>query len=97
MAEQKRRNQNDSERSNGSDADTERKRRTHSRSRSSDASKLSARDAIQQVREELPQLMGKPVEAILGVHHDDDHWEVTAQIVEPARIPDSRTCWGCTG
>jgi hypothetical protein len=58
------------------------------------ASKLSARDAIEHVREQLPALMGRPVEAILGVERDDDQWQVTAQIVELARIPNSTDVLG---
>lgn len=67
-----------------------------SRSSSSNgSSKLSARDAVETVREQLPELMGKPVEAILGVERDDDgQWQVTAQIVELARIPNSTDVLG---
>ena len=61
----------------------------------SGANKLSAREAVQRVREELPELMGKPLEAILGVErNDDDGWQVTAQIVELARIPSSTDVLG---
>lgn len=74
------------------------KRRRQSSNTSSNGSgsgKLSARDAIERVREELPELMGKPVEAVLGVERDDDnHWQVTAQIVELARIPNSTDVLG---
>jgi hypothetical protein len=49
--------------------------------------RLSAGDAIERVREELPNLLGAPVESILGVERDDGGWKVSAQIVELSRIP----------
>ena len=90
MAEQKRTASNRSGGSSGSGSSRSR------RSNGSRASKLSARDAIKRVREELPELMGKPVEAILGVKRDedDDGWQVTAQVVELARIPNSTDVLG---
>jgi hypothetical protein len=57
--------------------------------------RLSARDAVQRVREELPELLGRPVESILGVKRSDNNgWEVTAAIVELARIPNSTDVLG---
>lgn len=65
------------------------------RSSSNGGGKLSARDAIEHVRQQLPELMGKPIEAILGVERDeDDQWQVTAQVVELARIPNSTDVLG---
>src|SRR5579862_3256588 len=70
-------------------------RRTSNKSNGSGSSKLSARDAIARVREEFPELMGKPVEAILGVERDDESgWQVTAQVVELARIPNTTDVLG---
>jgi Gas vesicle synthesis protein GvpO len=69
--------------------------RRSSRSNGSGGRKLSARDAIKRVRQQLPELIGKPVEAILGVERDDDdQWQVTAQAVELARIPNSTDVLG---
>ena len=56
---------------------------------------LSAKEAIQRVRRELPQLLGRPVESVLGVQRNDDElWEVTVQVVELARIPNSTDVLG---
>lgn len=56
---------------------------------------LSGRDAIQQVRRDLPPLLGKPVESVLGLERDDDDgWEVTVQVVELSRIPNSTDVLG---
>ena len=49
---------------------------------------LSGREAIARVRRDLPQLLGRPIEAVLGVQRADDNgWMVTVQVVELSRIP----------
>ncbi len=57
---------------------------------------LSARDVIERVRDELPELLGRPIESILAVERsdDDDGWEVTAAVVELSRIPSSTDVMG---
>jgi hypothetical protein len=56
---------------------------------------LSARDAIASVRRELPQLLGKPIESVLGVERDEDSaWRVTVQVVELSRIPNTTDVLG---
>ena len=52
-------------------------------------SKLSGRDAVARVREELPQLLGRPIESVLGFERseDDGNWHVTVAVVEMSRIP----------
>lgn len=86
MAEQKRRRgggQNGN-RSDGSDGG-----RSRSRAR------MTAGDAVGRVRDELPALLGKPVESVLGVQRDDeDGWHVIVQIVELTRIPNSTDVMG---
>ncbi|MBV9309600.1 MAG: gas vesicle protein [Solirubrobacterales bacterium] len=49
---------------------------------------LSGRDAIGRVRRDFPQLLGRPIEQVLGLERDgDDGWKVTVQVVELSRIP----------
>ena len=36
------------------------------------AGKLSGREAIERVREELPQLLGRPIESVLGLERNDE-------------------------
>lgn len=56
---------------------------------------LSARDAIVRVRRELPQLLGKPIESVLGVERDEENgWQVTVQVVELSRIPSTTDVLG---
>ena len=58
--------------------------------------KLSAREAVEQVRSELPELLGRKVESVLGVARNaDELWQVTVQVVELARIPNSTDVLGC--
>jgi hypothetical protein len=47
------------------------------------------------VREEFPDLLGRPVESVLGVQRDDDgEWQVMVQVVELGRIPSSTDVLG---
>ncbi len=56
---------------------------------------LSARDAVQRVRDDLPELLGRPLESVLGVQRDDeDGWVVTVSVVELRRIPSSTDVLG---
>jgi hypothetical protein len=73
---------------NGSD--TSKARRQKSRN-----SKLSARDAAARVRDELPELLGRRIESVLGVERDDGGgWAVTVAVVELSRIPNSTDVLG---
>ena len=58
--------------------------------------KLSAREAIEHVRDEFPALLGRPIESVLGVERSDDAdgWMVTVQVVELERIPRSTDVLG---
>ena len=56
---------------------------------------LSGREAIERVRDELPQLLGRPIESVLGLEQADDRgWKLTVQVVELARIPHSTDVLG---
>lgn len=56
---------------------------------------LSGREAIERVRGELPELLGHPVDAVLGVEPGEKNgWNVTVQVVELARIPQSTDVLG---
>jgi hypothetical protein len=49
---------------------------------------LNARDVVKRVRQQLPEMLGRPVESILGVQRGEDGgWEVAASVVELSRIP----------
>ena len=57
--------------------------------------RLSGREAIERVRRDLPQLLGHPVDSVLGVEPGEDKgWHVTVQVVELARIPQSTDVLG---
>lgn len=73
----------------------QRSRRTQNGSSRNSRARLSGREAIQRVRRELPELLGHPVEAVLGLEPDDSKgWNVTVQVVELARIPHSTDVLG---
>ena len=57
--------------------------------------RLSARDAVVQVRRQFPSLLGRPIESVLGVERaDNDEWQVTVQVIELERIPRSTDVLG---
>ncbi len=63
----------------------------------SNGKRLSAREAVESVRDEFPGLLGRPVESVLGVERlddDDDGWLVTVQVIELERIPRSTDVLG---
>ena len=48
------------------------------------------------MRQDLPALLGRRVESVLGVERNDDKlWQVTVQVVEMSRIPNSTDVLGC--
>ena len=81
MAEQRKTNQ----RSNGDQ-----------RNGNPNGQRLTAREAVESVRDEFPALLGRPVESVLGVERADDDggWLVTVQVVELERIPRSTDVLG---
>jgi len=64
-------------------------------SNNNDNGSLSATEAIKRVRRELPQLLGRPIESVLGVQRDEDEgWKVTVAVVELSRIPSTTDVLG---
>ncbi len=55
---------------------------------------ISGREAIRHARQQLEEMMGRPVEAVLGMTRDDDGWTITVQVVELQRIPNSTDVLG---
>ena len=77
---------------NGRSDDSDRSRSSSSRRRRDG---LGARGAVQRVRQDLPALLGRQVEEVLGVQRDDDDgWHVIVQVVELSRIPQSTDVLG---
>lgn len=73
----------------------QRSRRSQNGSSRSSRSRMSGREAIQHVRRELPELLGHPIDSVLGLEPDDGKgWQVTVQVVELSRIPHSTDVLG---
>jgi Gas vesicle synthesis protein GvpO len=73
----------------------QRTRRSQNGSNRNSRSRMSGPEAVAHVRGELPQLLGHPVDAVLGFEADDSKgWNVTVQVVELARIPHSTDVLG---
>ncbi len=72
-------------------------RKSSSRSGSGGNSRrrLTGPEAITRVRGELPELLGHPIDSVLGLEPNDGKgWTVTVQVVELARIPHSTDVLG---
>jgi hypothetical protein len=73
---------------------------SRSKNSGSNGRRLSAREAVESVRDEFPALLGRPVESVLGVERagdgDDDNggWLITVQVIELERIPRSTDVLG---
>ncbi|MDQ6607934.1 MAG: gas vesicle protein [Actinomycetota bacterium] len=64
-------------------------------SNGANARRLSAREAVEYVREDFPALLGRPLESVLGVQRGEDSgWLVMVQVVELERIPRSTDVLG---
>ncbi len=73
----------------------QRSRRSQNGSGRGSQGRMSGREAIQHVRRELPELLGHPIDAVLGLEPDDGKgWQVTVQVVELSRIPHSTDVLG---
>lgn len=55
---------------------------------------LSAADAVARAREALSELIGRPVEGVLGIDRDHGNWVATVQVVELARVPNTTDVLG---
>jgi hypothetical protein len=58
-------------------------RKSSSRSNSSP----SPAEVVQGAKENLEELLGRPVEAVLGMEKDGNEWTVAVEVVELRRIP----------
>jgi Gas vesicle synthesis protein GvpO len=73
----------------------QRSKRSQNGSRGNSRGPISGREAIERVRGELPQLLGHPVDSVLGLEPDDSKgWTVTVAVVELPRIPHSTDVLG---
>lgn len=85
---------NGSDHPNGRSGDGEEAHRGRRNGSGGGGGRLSARDAVLRVRRDFPDLLGRPVESVLGVQRDEDQWHVMVQVVELARIPNSTDVLG---
>jgi hypothetical protein len=69
--------------------------RNNSRQSNGSGDRLSGREVIARVRRDLPELLGRPIESVLGLERGEgDDWNVVVQIVELQRIPHSTDVLG---
>ena len=80
----------DDDRSESGDEQNEGSARSGGRSK-----RLGVRRIAQEASGELEQLLGRPVSSVLGVRRNgDDGYEVTLEIIEVDRIPETTSIMG---
>lgn len=67
-----------------------------SRKRSSgkSANGRAARDVVLDAAKQLQELIGRPVEGVLGMEKDGDQWTLTVQVLELERVPNTTDVLG---
>jgi hypothetical protein len=54
----------------------------------------SVREVVEEAKGQVQELLGRPVEAVLGVERDDDAWNLTVEVLELSRIPNTTDILG---
>lgn len=52
------------------------------------------RDVVDEARDQLGELLGRPVESVLGVAPGEDGWEVAVEVLELSRVPSTTDVLG---
>ena len=55
---------------------------------------MDAAGLVQQARRQVTELSGMPAESVTGLSRTDDHWTVTVEVLELARIPSTMDVLG---
>ena len=51
--------------------------------------KVGSLDVVRRAARQVGALTGRPVEGVLGLRRDDDGWEVTLEVLELRRVPET--------
>src|SRR5919197_4981073 len=72
-----------------------RRKSSSSRSRQSSNGR-PAREIVRDAAEQLQELIGRPIEAVLGIEKDDDgdEWSVSVEVLELERVPNTTDVLG---
>jgi hypothetical protein len=54
----------------------------------------ATRDVVLDAAQQLQELIGRPVEGVLGMEKDGDEWTLTVQVLELERIPNTTDVLG---
>lgn len=65
-----------------------------SSSSNSKRDKPSLREVVESAKEQLGELLGRPVESVLGIEQGDDEWQVTIEVLELSRVPSTTDVLG---
>ena len=79
--------------SNNKSSSGSRSSASSSRSRSSQNGR-SPREIVRGAAEQLQELIGRPVEAVLGIEKDGREWAVSVEVLELERVPNTTDVLG---
>ena len=65
------------------------------RSESSSSRTPPVRQLVASARKQLEEIIGRPVSGVLGFEPDENGWQITVEVVELERIPDTTSILGC--
>jgi hypothetical protein len=70
-------------------------RKPDRRDESSAGNATPVRRLVASAREQLEEVIGRPVSGVLGFEPDDNGWQITLEVVELERIPETTSILGC--
>jgi len=84
------------ERASGQESKGAKSAKSGNASSSSAGKGISGREAVDEARNQLAELMGRPVESVSGMEREEEGggWMITVQVVELSRIPTSTDVLG---
>ncbi|HEV7177143.1 MAG TPA: gas vesicle protein [Solirubrobacteraceae bacterium] len=56
---------------------------------------VPVRQLVASARGQLEEMIGRPVSAVLGFEPNENGWQITLEVVELERIPDTTSILGC--
>jgi hypothetical protein len=68
--------------------------KSRSSKRSSASNGKSARDVVLEAASQLQELIGRPIEAVLGMEKDGKEWSVALEVLELERVPNTTDILG---
>ncbi|UJA19456.1 gas vesicle protein [Thermoleophilia bacterium SCSIO 60948] len=52
------------------------------------------RELVEEARDQVGELLGRPIESVLGIERGEDGWQVTLEVLELSRVPSTTDVLG---